>query len=309
MVDSVIQESHYVEVTREERLHLRRIYRDPAGPPVFMLHGAIENGRIFYSGSGKGLAPYLARQGFDVYVADLRGRGGSRPVIGRASRHSQTDAITGDIPALLGHISRVRGHLPRHWVAHSWGGVLLSSYLARFPEQCAEVRSLVYFGSKRSVRVRNLQRLLKVELVWKGLCPLVAGALGYLPARRLGIGSDNETVLFLRQCNAWVNPAPWVDPADGFDYGAAIRGVRLPPAWYIAAAKDYCLGHPRDVHDFMMEAGEQERSYTVLSREYGNRHDYDHINMLTHRDAADDHFPMVAEWLRRHDGRPAAGRT
>ncbi len=58
-----------------------------------MLHGAVENGKIFYSDSGRGLAPFLARRGFDVYVGDLRGRGESRPHISRSSRYGQTEAI------------------------------------------------------------------------------------------------------------------------------------------------------------------------------------------------------------------------
>jgi len=30
--------------------------------PIVMIHGAIENGKIFYSESGKGLAPFLCKK-------------------------------------------------------------------------------------------------------------------------------------------------------------------------------------------------------------------------------------------------------
>lgn len=282
-----------------DTLHLQRFCGDPRGPVVFMVHGAIENGRIFYSETGKGLAPYLALHGCDVFVADLRGRGKSTPPIGRGSTFGQTEAITEDIPACIDAIVRVRGRVPQQWVAHSWGGVLLSSLLARFPEYTDLVRSLVYFGSKRTIRVRNIQTLLKVSLVWEWLCPLSCLVAGYLPARQLGIGSDSETVSSFRQSAAWVKQDAWVD-ADGFDYGAAIRSVRLPPIWYIAARNDFALGHPDDVRRFMESAGRQPCRYTILSRNNGNRYDYDHINMLTHPDAVQDHFPQVLEWLRQH---------
>ena len=294
------QTSHYIELGGGERLHLKRIWCDPMGPPLFMLHGAIENGRIFYSGNGKGLAPFLARSGFDVYVADLRGRGGSTPPISRSSHYGQTEAITEDIPAFINHIGELRGRAPEQWIAHSWGGVLLSSCMARYPEYLGMLRSAVYFGSKRSVRVKNIHRLLKVEVMWKRLCPLIAACVGYLPARQMRIGSDSETVRSLSQCNEWVKPAPWVDPGDGFDYGAAITKAALPPIWYIAAENDHALGHPDDVRDFMDESGPSAAMYSVLSQENGNLHDYDHISMLTHPDAVKDHFPSVVAWLQRY---------
>jgi predicted alpha/beta hydrolase len=290
-----------VPLAGRDILNLQRFTGPDSGPPVLMLHGAIENGRIFYSGSGRGLAPYLARNGFDVYVADLRGRGRSTPPIGRGSGFGQTEAITEDIPACVEAIKTIRGSVPQHWVAHSWGGVLFSSVLSRFPEYTSLVRSLVYFGSKRTIRVWNMQRFLKVELVWSLLCPLACLVFGYLPARRLRIGSDSETVTSYYQSAAWVKNDAWVASATGFDYGTAIQKIRLPPVWYIAAENDHALGHPRDVRDFMDSSGSQHCRYTVLSRSNGNRHDYDHITMLTHPDAVRDHFPAVLEWLQQDD--------
>jgi predicted alpha/beta hydrolase len=300
MTLTIQQQSVSVILPSGEAITLQRFSGTEPGPPVLMLHGAIENGRIFYSESGKGLAPYLARNGFDVFVADLRGHGRSTPPISRTSRYGQTEAITEDIPACSEAIRKLRGPIPQQWVAHSWGGVLFTSVLARFPELIQQVKSLVFFGSKRTIRVWNIQRILKVELVWKWLCPLACSILGYLPARQLRIGSDSETGKFYRQSAAWVREDAWVDSDDGFDYGAAVKRLTLPPIWHIAAKNDRALGHPRDVRDFMTSTGRQEYRYTELSRTNGNRHDYDHITMLTHPDAVDDHFPSVLEWLRHH---------
>ncbi len=298
---TILQQSIPVPLPGGDILNLQRFTGAAPGPPVLMLHGAIENGRIFYSGSGRGLAPYLARNGFDVYVADLRGRGRSTPPIDRSSRFGQSEAITEDIPACAEAIRRIRGPVPQQWIAHSWGGVLFSSVLARFPEYIKQVSSLVYFGSKRTIRVWNLHRILKVDLVWKWVCPLACLIAGYLPARQLWIGSDSETAKSYRQSAAWVKNDAWVDSDDGFDYGAAVKKRSLPPIWYIAAENDHALGHPRDVRDFMESAGRQQCRYTVLSRTNGNRHDYDHITMLTHPDAVRDHFPGVLAWLREHN--------
>jgi pimeloyl-ACP methyl ester carboxylesterase len=294
-------ESLFVRVGARDELHLRHIWQSDGGPPVLMLHGSIENGRVFYSFSGKGLAPFLAGRGFDVYVADLRGRGESRPPIGPGSQYGQTEAITEDVPALADAIVARRGARPQHWIAHSWGGVLMSSHLLRFPERIPLVASLVYFGAKRRVLVHNLARLWYIDLNWRLVGTLIVKALGYLPARRLGFGPDNETARSHAQSRAWVRDRPWVDPGDGFDYGAAARRAALPPIWYLAAVGDRCLGHPHDVRALAAESGVHEHLVSVLSRKAGNLHDYDHVSMLVHQDAAVDHFPAVEKWLRAHD--------
>ena len=297
---TVQQQSIPVPLPGGDVLQLQRFTGTAAGPPVLMLHGAIENGRIFYSESGKGMAPYLARNGYDVYVIDLRGHGKSLPAIDRSSCFGQTEAICEDIPACIEAVRKLRGPIPQQWIAHSWGGVFFSSVLARFPEYSKDVASLVYFGSKRTIRVWNIQRIVKVELVWKWICPLACLIYGYLPARQLRIGSDSETAKFYRQSAEWVKNHVWVDSDDGFDYGAAVKKLSLPPIWYLAAENDRALGHPDDVRDFMESSGRQECRYTLLACKNGNLHDYDHIDMLTHSDAVQDHFPLVLEWLRQH---------
>ena len=298
------QSSHFVPAPGGAELHLRLI--DPAETtraPVLMLHGSVENGRVFYTPSGKGLGPFLARAGHPVYVADQRGRGESRPRVARGHRYGQTEAITEDLPALHRAVCDRHPGQRVHWLAHSWGGVLMLAALGRFPALRGEVASLCCFGSKRCVRVRNLRKLLLIDLYWLRLARLAALGFGYLPSRRLGLGSDDESRASLEQCCAWVRPGLWVDPADGFDYGAALAlADDLPPAWYLAAANDPCLGHPDDVRAMMAEAGQADARFTLLGRAGGQRHDYDHVTMLTHPDAAKDHFPSVQRWLTEQAG-------
>jgi alpha-beta hydrolase superfamily lysophospholipase len=275
-----------------DELHVRHFVgaRPASGAPILMIHGAVENGRIFYPGAGGGLAPFLAARGHDVYVADLRGRGQSRPRIGPGARHSQTDLIVGDLPALAGWVRARHPDARPAWITHSWGGVLALSCLARFPALASEVAGLVNFGTKRCVRAKTAERLLKIELIWKRAAPMVAHACGYLPARKLGWGSDDETVASLRQSIAWVRPGPWVDPEDGFDYGAALRTAKLPPILWLAADGDRALGHPDDVRRTMAEVGSPAQEFRLLRG-------FDHVSMVVGPRAAQAEFPRVAEWI------------
>ena len=46
----------------------------------------------------------------------------------------------------------------------------------------------------------------------------------------------------------------------------------------------------------MSECGFQQAEYTLLAKEHGNLYDYGHADMLTHKQASDDHFIKVKNW-------------
>lgn len=290
--------NYFIQINATDRLHLMRFYENENGTPVFLLHGAIENGHIFYSKNQKGLAPFLAEHGFDVYIGDLRGRGKSTPPISRNSHYGQTEAIDEDIPAFIEQIIKLRGEVPQFWVAHSWGGVLLSSYLAKHEKYRHLVKGMVYFATKRSVRVINFHRFFMIDFMWNIFGTFLTKIYGYLPAKTWRYGSDNETLKSHAHSVAWVKPSPWVDPDDQFDYGTAIKKIKLPPILYLTGAKDYCLGNKSDVIDFIEESDCKSAKFILLSKKNGHRHDYNHINILTHPDARDDQFKLVLEWMQ-----------
>ncbi|HEY9102071.1 alpha/beta fold hydrolase [Chitinimonas sp.] len=297
----VTQQSLFVPTLDGAQLHLRRIHPAEPGSAVLMVHGAVANARTFYSDKGKGLGPWLAQRGYDVYVLDLRGRGLSTPKIARGAAHGQTESICEDIPAALLEIQRLRGEqVPLYLVAHSWGGVLLSAALARKPEWARRVRANVYLGSKRSIRVWNWHRLYEIEIFWQRLASLLAKRKGYLPAAELGMGADDETLKSLRQSQQWVKAADWQDSDDGFDYVAALQATALPPTLYLVGGKDPVRGHERDVRRFAAESGRHAHAFGLLSRQAGLSRDYGHIDMLTHPQAEQEVYPQVLDWLTRH---------
>lgn len=295
------QQSLLVDLNAAQQLHLRYIAKaDATGPAVFFMHGAVENGKIFYTHSNKGLAPFLARLGYRCYVADLAGRGESKPAIARGAAYGQTEAICAEIPAFIDKIIAHSGEFPRFWVAHSWGGVLFNSAFARFPEYIDKVSACAYFGSKRSLYNRHLGKFIKGNLIWYWLAPKYAQKHGYLPARQLKWGSDNETIKSHYQSMQWAKVLPWVDSDDGFDYGAALRDKSLPPILHIAGVKDKSLAQPIDIKKFMQESGLGLQELKIYGRSHGHHHDYGHIDMLTHPQAVRDQFQDVQAWFARH---------
>lgn len=291
------QESIFIK-DGDHQLHLRHIWQKQGGVPIFMVHGSIENGFIFYTEKGKGLACFLAKQGFDVYVADLRGRGRSKPNITADSSFGQHEAITRDIPLFLEKIQSMNSK-KIHLIGHSWGGVLLSSFLARYPQWLDKIRSKTCFGTKRVVTAKTLEARLKLGVLWRYIAPLLVKRKGYLDAIKLRIGSDNETKQSLTESIAWVSPGLWRDLSDGFDYFNAAQKLAWPPTWHFTGIKDHALGHKQDVQLFINECDNNSAKFSVLSKGVGNLVDYDHINILTHPKAVDDHFPALANWLEQ----------
>ncbi|MDN3651797.1 alpha/beta fold hydrolase [Thalassotalea ponticola] len=278
------QTSVFVSVD-EQQLHMRHIFADcdaeqkrPA--PILMVHGAIENGRIFYTESGKGLACFLARHGFDVYVMDMRGRGKSTPTLNGQSDYGQRETICTDIPACIDFIYQHHAE-PLHFICHSWGGVLVASLLARFPQYIDKVRSQVCFGTKRSIYQQNLEKWLKVDLIWNRIAPLLAKKHGFFDAKRFNIGADSESQKSLADSVAWVKKGPWRDRQDGFDYFAAAQSTPWPATWHLTGINDSILGHKDDVQRFIKECNISHAKFTLLAKKYGNLVDYDHNNILT----------------------------
>ncbi|GAA5217360.1 alpha/beta fold hydrolase [Corallincola platygyrae] len=311
-------------------LHLRHIVAEDQQPPqrvqheqqerqeqreqrakkgaVLFIHGSIENGRIFYSNSGRGLACYLARLGYECYVADLRGRGDSKPKVARGADHGQWESVVEDIPALHKFVYD-RHPEGVHWVSHSWGGTLTCASLVRFPELRPQVLSQTLFGVKRRITVRSPEYYFKMGVVWQGLAPLTCKLLGYFPAKPMKIGADNEPWGAIWQVTQWTKQLHWRCPLDGFDYADALQSqqaslasdpdskYQLPRALFLAGQNDRVLGHPTDVQGFADELAGVQQQVTILSRQNGFKNDYGHIDMLVHRDAEQDHFTHVAEWL------------
>ena len=293
------QHSEWLTVA-DYQLHLRQltpIQPDPAYP-VLMLHGAIENSRIFYNEKGRGLGCFLADLGFDVTCADFAGRGLSSPQASKHFNHSQQQLICQDIPALIHHLYQ-QYQRPVVVIAHSWAGVVLAASLARFPELLPKVKAIITFGTKRVISVGGFKKRLHIDLVWNRLSPLLCLLYGYLPARQWRFGADNEPAQYLLDTIGWIRGEAFTDPSDGFDYAAACACTSWPQSWHFAAIKDQLLGHPTDVQAFLAETGLDAGRYTLLGKAQGHQQDYDHISMLTHPSASTDHFAELGFWLKQ----------
>ena len=284
-----------------DQLHISRLYQDHGTPgtPVLLLHSIMQDGSFFGSEQGTGLGFFLANQGFDVYVADLRGRGKSWPKLSARSHFSAHQVITEDLPALSKKIVSIRGPLAQIWIGHGWGSVVMCSYYARYGDSICPIAKMVHFAPRRKIhRVTFLKQLL-FGVGWKKCAGLFVTLMGYMPSKALKLGSCNESKGNYKDYLAWSASEQWCDSEDGFDYGAAILQRQLPPGLYFAASGDRVYGDTADVREFIRELGRHDCRLMILSRNGGSHRDYNHRAMLNHRDCESDHFPLLLNWLQQ----------
>lgn len=260
-----------------------------------LLHGSIEDSRIFYSRSGRGLAPYLCQNGFRVVCPDFPGRGQSEPAVAPGHKYDQETLIHHTLPALMKFVTGRAGSLPVYVLTHSWGGVQWLAYAAHYGGE--DFTGAIHFATKRRIGIFSAKRLFMVDVVYTALGELLCLIKGYLPAKRWGIGSQNEQMNLYRQTRRWVYSKQWKSPDGSADYRLLLAKSACPPLLFITGADDAVLGHPRDVERLCRETGSATAQVWICGKATGYKHNYGHINLLTHPDAPSDVFPRVLEWI------------
>lgn len=301
-------QSHYIEMPQGHTLHLKEFSGEEVSsskPPLIFIHGAIEDGKIFYSKKGKGLAPYLSKEGHRCFVVDLRARGLSSPPLPEAQDFNQHDILQEDIPAVLRFVKEKTGNDKFSFVTHSWGGVLVNSFLLKSPQWIPFCVRNVHVSTKRRVGVLNLHRFFYIDLMWLIVGKIILLLKGYLPAN--WYGPEGESKGTLKDSQKWVYSYSWLDKKNGLDYNYLADQHNLPPTFYLTGAGDKCLGHYKDVKRFALESRHPLRDVLLISKSKGHKHDYDHINILTHPDAEEDHFQIIRDYL--NSGRLADRQT
>jgi len=276
--------------------HVHHFNQNNGGDVVVLFLGYFDDGRIFYSNNGKGFAPFLAQNGYDVFVIDFPGKSSSELSIAQGLDYSQNDIISKIIPDAIENVRRISGKQNIHVGAHSWGGVVFMAYLARFKD--ANISSFFSFGAKRRIGRINLRRLIYIEFGWNVMGNYLCNKYGYLPYKKMRMGNEDEAKSYFKETSKWIYSKKWKDPVDDFDYLNALKEYKSPPSLFITGKGDKILGHPKDVQALMNEFQSSNATFKVIGKSTGFKHNYDHINLLTHKECPQDHFNFVLTFIK-----------
>lgn len=129
VADGLEAELHEVRTADGLTLRVKR-YANPGAAPVLFCHGFDGNGFEFdLPRTGRNIAVFLARAGYDVWISSFRGCG-REPYLCDCVEwdHSIDHLAIYDAPALVDYVSGATGKKP-FWIGHSMGGMVLYMYL------------------------------------------------------------------------------------------------------------------------------------------------------------------------------------
>ena len=317
-------ESIWVSMPNGEQLHMRHLLPMPSDTDsfssespkrVFMLHGEAECGRIFYHDSGKGLAYHFAQQGYEVFVADLGGRGRSLGCDDEPSSLTVHDIVTDAIPRLLraatqhcatvidesaasaASYSKPAAIAPTIWVAHGFGGVLLSAAWARMSHAERTATQMMFFSTRRQLQAKSRIANAVINAFCHPLAAKLVNWHGAFPAAQLRLGSANENTNWFSVYTDWISTNSWVDAEDGFDYQAALKANPIPPALHFATTADKLYSGMADVRAFINELGCHDSRMIVANTISNSKRKYDHLSLLLDPAAVNDIFKDATDWL------------
>jgi pimeloyl-ACP methyl ester carboxylesterase len=271
------------------RIALHRIRGDGgAGPPVLLVPGTFSTRTLWLGTRGHGFGRYLAAEGFDCWIAEMRGHGGSE----RPRGWTMHEWIRHDAPAAVQAVLAHTGAARCFWVGHSAGGVVGAGGVGHRPALARRVAGMVLLGSPGPVGVRGGRRMIAhVAGTASRLLPWMR-----VPGEPFGLGPEWEPAPLVREWMRWNLLGIWRTP-EGGDYLARLREVDVPLLG-VAGAGDHWLAPPPAVRDLLGRFASNDRTFVLAGVRQGFERDYGHADLVVSRSAFREIWPRVRDWLR-----------
>lgn len=290
---------------------------------VILLHG-LASGSLGFHYPGRSLAHYLADNGFDCYLPELRGHGQSERPAGM--RWDLDDYLEHDIPAILSAVRERSGQASVHWIGHSMGGVLL--FLMGILHPDAPIQSGMAIASALDYRVgaTGFSKMLHFRRLLDATPALPYGWLMHLAAPVLARAEDPlsgfnfwhpniEPDVVRRMCGSVFHAIPTsllrslsttFEPTGFRSRDGAIRFLERAssfriPALLLAGSRDKQVSVEAVRHTATLLGGRAE--VKVHGKEQGDADHYGHWDLILGKRAEIEVWPGILGWLREHAGR------
>lgn len=312
---------------------------DPKKLPVVLCHGLGLNG-TFWTITDDHMPHQLARQGYDVFVVDLRGSGASHRLgrIGRLNSAlrqtpfnewdeatwSMDDLVKYDVPAILDHVRATTGKDQVNWIGHSLGGMLMFAFLETSP-QAYRIANFVGMGSTPILenapkqpllnKSRQLRVLLSVISTGRIARPMTIARLpGLESIDRFYYTSANVDDRTISRFYGYTLENPGrgamkqLDSYLEFGHMLSVDGKydyagnlgKIQTPTLLVAGEGDIMADVPSMKSTYTLLGSPDKSLVSFGRAHGHAHDYGHCDLVWSRHAPREIFPAVADWLDTH---------
>jgi len=299
--------------------------------PVVLCHGVLSN-RHFFEVEGEASLPVLlSRQGFDVWLVDMRGRadaGAPGWYFGkRTYSYDIDDIVREDMDTLLTYIVAQTGARDVAWLGHSLGGMIAYARLGTIGEP--RIGALITVGSPGffAPASHHLLRFYELSPALTLLPALPAETLASIDGQlglSLGPRILEETIFQpenipastyqaledlavndaskheLRQFLRGVLRGEFVSDDGSISYTNALSAIHTPALVVVGRADE--LADPLVGRGVFDRLGSSDKELVIAGRAEGFSTDFGHVDLLVGPAARREIFPRIVEWLKGHDG-------
>jgi len=238
-------------------------------------------------------AQYLFDQGFDVITYDYRGIGESKPKSLRGFKASWVIWGEQDFEAVLQNTVKRFSNQKILIVGHSIGGILVG--LAPSNHLISRVFTM---GSQQAYWPDYLSaHKLGMVIKWHGFMPLIASALGYLPAKRLGWMEDTPKQVALNWARMGRYLIPSIVKSPYQQHMTKLRFYQVKAPIMAFGAEDDPFGTPIALNRLLDLYASSERHHVRIDPQSMNHPPVGHFAFFNDR-FKETLWPITLNWLQ-----------
>lgn len=297
--------------------------------PVIIAHGLLANRRYFKINGENSIALMLSKQGYDVWLLDLRGRDEAGSPWWYLAEHtynySVDDYIMKDMDTALNYVIEKTGSKKVNWIGHSMGGMIAYARIGTLGDD--RVANLVTVGSPVILPLANKNELMWYRISpgmailpmvptaefswWAFYLPLVSPdhiqEMLYYPENTdeeiqdllMDECSNNISKPVARQFLASMKHGELVSKDQRVSYAQDLSKIDIP-VFVIAGRRDH-LADPSALREVYHRLASKDKDFFIAGKAMGLSDDYGHTDMLVGKKASEEVIPEIINWLNERN--------
>ncbi len=307
--------------------------------PVIVCHGLMGTGEYFKQNEEDSLVYQLAKEGYEVFVLNLRGRK-IEGLNSKGEKDSSTnpgnyfgktyndfsfdDYAKYDVDTAISYVLSVTNSEKVNWIGHSMGGMVVYARAGSMGEN--RISNLVTLGSPFSFpfKPKKLNLLNTASPLLKLLPNIPVGSLAnfssrtpfefyylmslyYYPEnmddeqiRRLTrLGANNESPRVFQQFANGMGNWNFESEDKRIKYTDNLSNIQMP-VLLVAGRRDH-LGSPYIVRHVYEKIGSKDKTMLMISRTEGRSEDYGHVDLVAGKGIVKDVIPGILSWMNERN--------